>query len=181
MELNCYIVNIKLPDDLLKTLQYEACDIGSYNVSGYPGSNNLNSFIEKLIHKKSAGPQSVKPASAQSKTRLENLIGGIQSEKCTILKCEPNFTITPHVDQQSVGYRKSCLTWVLFPENIDDCAPTLFYNDKNNVIASHKYDRNAFILDTRLKHGMINNNNTRILVQLTFNLEPSELKERIIC
>jgi hypothetical protein len=107
---------------------------------------------------------------------LENIIG-IKCHKANYLECIPHFITEPHIDVNSITHRKSCLTWAIsfIPSEI---APTLFY-EGNTVIARHIYDRRGFILDTRIKHGMINNSNTRVLLQLMFDIEPFDLRNAI--
>jgi hypothetical protein len=174
LDFSLYKVEKKIPKDLLAILREESSNLTDYSSSGYPGSSSLKANLEKRLNKRSAGPQLSKLASVQSKLALEKLIG-VKSEKCSILLCEPHFIVTPHADAASNAHRKSCLTWVLFPEDPIQCAPTLFYDENDQVIATYMYDEYGFILDTRLKHGMINNHHTRILVQLTFEYEPSYL------
>ena len=178
LDFSLYKVNKRIPSELLNVLRNEANNYSNYSSAGYPGSDSIKLRRQKQLHKKAPGPQRSKLASESSKKQLEKLVGAA-CKKCSILLCEPHFIITPHIDAASRSDRKSCLTWVLFPIEPTQCAPTLFYDEHDNVVSSYTYDEYAFILDTRIKHGMINNEHVRILVQLTFDIEPHILKDII--
>lgn len=177
MDLIKYQTSVELPIKLLEDLRKEAI-YDDYRSRSYTSYDNYIALLNKAGYKRSDGPQSSKKVSTHLKAALEDLIG-VKAEKAIIIKCDPNFIINPHTDIESSSSRKSCLTWVLFPEDPANCAPTLFYDKDYKVIKQYNYNKLGFILDTRLVHGMINNEHTRILVQLTYDLEPEELQEKI--
>jgi hypothetical protein len=166
MNLNDYIVNIILPEDLF--------DIACSN------SKNLNEFRRYSLSfydpNKLPGPD-VLLINDELKNKLENLVGN-KCVKAAFILLKPNHTIIPHIDRNSNSHRKSCLTWAL-NKNYNEVSPTLFYDKNDKVIAAHHYDARAFIIDTRIRHGVVNNDKIRIMLQMMFDMEPLELK-RII-
>lgn len=159
-----YIVNLCLSDDLLSRCIEDA------------KSSSFTYYNKQISTYKNKGPQKIKPVNSAILDELENMIG-IKCHKAAYLECVPHFITEPHIDINSTTHRKSCLTWAISftPSEI---APTLFY-EGNTVIARHIYDRRGFILDTRICHGMINNSNTRLLLQLMFDMEPFDLRDAI--
>jgi hypothetical protein len=98
----------------------------------------------------------------------------------TILITKPNVVIPPHIDTYPDPYsRSSCVSWALSPD-LKEFAPTLFYNEKDEVIYTHKYTSNGFILNTKLRHGMVNNTYERFLFQLTYTKRPEILAESLV-
>jgi hypothetical protein len=91
----------------------------------------------------------------------------------------PGTTLVPHIDESRFGPRKSCLSWYLQPD-MENFAPTLFYDDNDNIIGKYYYDEYGSILNTRMRHGMINNNFHRYLLQLNYNREPEDFERFLV-
>ena len=178
MKLTDYEVNIELSEEVKKIAYQEAFNATPYNNFGYYGSNSIQSILDKITSNASFGPQRSKKLSSNLKRQIEELIGGLTANSGCILWCDPHFIIKPHIDVECNGRRKSCLTWVIYPEPAF-VANTLFYNENNNIISRYSYSKKAFILDTRIKHGMVNNEYSRVVVQLMFDIETAILKNKI--
>jgi hypothetical protein len=95
-------------------------------------------------------------------------------KEITMRTSAPHAIIYPHKDALSNSHRKTCLTWAIAP-NYQHFAPTVFYNDKLELIYKHYYTSECFLLDTRIIHSMINNSKERTLLQVTFDCEINEL------
>ena len=164
MNLNDYKVNVKLPEYIMKTAIEESSSILNYR------------FYGKEYYFKGHGPQKIKSVSEDLKEKIDTIIG-IEAKYADYLKCASNFIVLPHVDTYADSIRKSCLTWAL--SDPKSTSPTLFYDDNDNVIGKYEYDEYAFIIDTRIRHGIVNNNNIRILMQFQFDMEPFDLRDKI--
>jgi hypothetical protein len=98
----------------------------------------------------------------------------------TILITKPGAAVPPHKDTYPNEYiRSSCVSWALSP-NLVDFSPTLFYDDQNEVVYKHYYTNKGFILNTKLTHGMINNDHERFLFQLTYTKKPEVLAKTLL-
>lgn len=172
MNLSDYIVKVSLPEQLLLDCIVDSRDFNSY----VPLNPNKNLLLR--LSTKTTGPQRIKYVNPNITASLTSILG-VVPEMCLYLVNQPHFITLPHVDEYANSYRKSALTWVIQPLPPSLAAPTLFYDKDNQVINSYTYDSNGFILDTRLRHGMINNNYYRILLQFMLDIEPAELKTKI--
>lgn len=176
MNLSDYTVNIRLPDDILQKCRDESLNPSDYVIyMPKRGDYYYLAAPDKIMNK--PGPQRVKHVSPNLKNQLENFVG-LKSERVAYLKCAPNFVITPHKDS-GVSFRHYCLTWAIMPDPPGEVAPTDFFDDSGNHIASQHYDNNAFILNTLVTHAMKNNQHTRILLQMMFGMDAAELKAKI--
>ena len=162
-------------DNTLKQNILEYARTARYDNSAYPISSK--NFLNKHIIKATSGPQYVKNI---PESIVENLLIkiNVKPERILIIKNDPFFVTLPHIDHDSSKERKSCVTWAIYPD-LDKFAPTLFYDEYDNIIGTYKYSDNAFILETGIRHGMVNNNNTRYSLQFTYSLEARELYERL--
>jgi len=95
------------------------------------------------------------------------------------VRYNPFSYLNPHYDLYNRSFRKSCVTWALYPD-LDKFAPTVFYNNDNTISYEHFYTEKAFIIDTRIKHGIKNNEHYRYLLQFSFNVEPKDLAENLV-
>lgn len=97
--------------------------------------------------------------------------------RTVILINEPYCVIPPHKDTRQKG-RKTCLTWSI-NKNLDTCAPTLYYDILGNVSYKHYYTEKCYIMNTMATHGMINNENYRLLFQLSFEEHYETIKTKL--
>lgn len=110
--------------------------------------------------------------------RLKRILSAVDCKCKLYFLSYPPFGINPwHHDTESNSHRKSCVTWNL-AKNIDNVAPTLFQTGRR--IEAHRYNDNAFILNTRNEHSMTNGPDERHLFQMTFNMEPEEVAKHFL-
>jgi len=172
--MNFLEIPIKI-DNTLKQNLLEYARITRYDNSAYPVSQK--NFLNKHIIKATTGPQYVQNVDESVVNDLLVRVK-VKPERIIIIKNDPHFVTLPHIDHDSSNERRSCLTWAIYP-SLDKFAPTHFYDENDNIIGTYNYSDNAFILETGIKHGMINNDNTRYSLQFTYSLEPQELYKRL--
>lgn len=173
LSLDNYKTNIKLPNTLLIELEQAAVE-ANYSDSGYASSHTLHELLKKRITKTSNGPQKASKVPDTIRKKLESFLG-VTGNTCSLLYNEPRYITEKHIDQERE--RQLCLTWAIAPTPYNLVAPTIFHIGDSTY--EHYYDENGFILDTRIFHSMVNNDYTRILVQLTFSCELEELKSKL--
>jgi hypothetical protein len=91
--------------------------------------------------------------------------------RATLMHVAPNATIVPHVD----GTEYQRLSAVVFPllPSCDNFAPTILYKDEN---ASHLRSE-CYVFSTHTLHGVENNDNSRLALQLWYSESVEELYE----
>lgn len=92
------------------------------------------------------------------------------------LKFMPNAALPPHIDDSLL--RTSCITWALMPE-LSNVSPVIYHRsfDDLTVVETCYYTEFPVILNTQKVHSLVNNDYTRILVQLCLSNPIEELVE----
>ena len=96
----------------------------------------------------------------------------VKPTRMSLMYVAPNAVIVPHVDGKDYGRN----TAVVFPLVKDgkSFAPTSIYKDAN---ASHLQYDNAYAFSTQVMHGVENNENERLALQVWFEEDCSTLKK----
>jgi hypothetical protein len=188
MKPHFYEIDTAFLEKELQVVKQYALAIKNYDVYGSVG--RLSTAAEKISNSISLAeprPQFFKLLDSTLSLAIINKVGVspdlVYSNKRlggTIMFNKPFFRILPHIDKESENHRKSCLTFPLYPD-VEHFAPTIFYDDKQKEIYRYTYKQNtAVILNTRIMHGVVNNQFKRISLQLAYNLEPNILYEKIM-
>jgi hypothetical protein len=176
-DINFYTLDIKIPALLKRKILAEAnrvktpvvetfCHEGAYSNTNITKIYEPGSVIGDAAFLKD---QSI----INNIKRLYPFKAKIQS--VVTLHMEPNMSLIPHVDAFEAGnWRRICLSWALSPA-YKDFAPTIFHNEKGDEIYKHFYDEAAFVLDTRIMHSVKNNNHKRVIFQVTFDAELTDI------
>lgn len=95
----------------------------------------------------------------------------VAPSRASLMYVAPNATIVPHVD----GTEYQRLSAVVFPllPSCDNFAPTILYKDEN---ASHLRSE-CYVFSTQTLHGVENNDNPRLALQLWYSESVEELYE----
>ncbi len=101
----------------------------------------------------------------------------VKPNRVSLMRVAPNATIVPHVDGKDYQ-RLSAIVFPILPV-MEDFTPTSFYHAGNgNKKYSHSSECYAF--DTQQMHGVENNDNYRLSLQLWYDMSLTELKKMII-
>ena len=97
----------------------------------------------------------------------------VRPTRMSLMYVAPNAVIVPHVDGKDYGRN----TAVVFPlVQVGKCfAPTTLYKVENDSHSHLDYD-NAYAFSTQVMHGVENNENERLALQLWFEEDCDTLK-----
>lgn len=98
----------------------------------------------------------------------------VKPTRKSLMYIAPNATVVPHVDGTEYG-RNSVVCFPL-PKAGEKFAPTSLYKDEN---ASHLHYDNAYAFSTQAMHGVENNENERLSLQLWFEEDIATLYKLI--